>query len=92
MIFGGVFERFPRLRVCFAHGGGSFPCTIGRIEQGYRVRPDLTQTKCKVNPREYLGKFWVDSLVHDEKALKYILDVIGENKVVLGSDYPFPCS
>jgi aminocarboxymuconate-semialdehyde decarboxylase len=48
MIFGGVFQRLPNLKVCFAHGGGSFPATIGRIEHGFNVRPDLCQTRCKV--------------------------------------------
>lgn len=90
MIFGGVFEQFPELRVAFAHGGGSFPITIGRIEHGYKVRPDLTQTENTVNPRDYLGKFWIDSLVHDPHALKFILALMGEEKVCLGSDYPFP--
>jgi len=90
MIFGGVFERFPNLRVSFAHGGGSFPFTIGRIEHGFDVRPDLVAVDNNVNPRNYLGKFWIDALVHDPKALKYIVDVMGDTKVCMGSDYPFP--
>jgi aminocarboxymuconate-semialdehyde decarboxylase len=90
MIFGGVFAQFPSLRVAFAHGGGSFPFTIGRIEHGFNVRPDLVAVDNKINPRDYLGKFWVDSLVHDTKALEYLIDVVGEEKICLGSDYPFP--
>jgi aminocarboxymuconate-semialdehyde decarboxylase len=90
MIFGGVFSKLPALKVCFAHGGGSFPCTIGRIEHGWKCRPDLCQVDCKVNPRDFLGKFWVDSLVHDENVLRYVVDLVGKNRVVLGSDYPFP--
>ncbi len=90
MIFGGVFERYPRLKVAFAHGGGSFPATIGRIEHGYHCRPDLVAIHNDINPRNYLGKFFVDSLVHDEKTLRFILDIFGENRVALGSDYPFP--
>lgn len=90
MIFGGVFERFPKLRVAFAHGGGSFPFTIGRIEHGFNVRPDLCAVDNNVNPREYLGKFWIDALVHDPKALQYVVDVMGHDKVCMGSDYPFP--
>lgn len=90
MIFGGVFERHPNLKVAFAHGGGSFPFTIGRIEHGYNVRPDLCAIDNEVNPREYLGKFWIDALTHDDKALKYIVDIMGENKICMGSDYPFP--
>lgn len=90
MIFGGVFTRYPKLRVAFAHGGGSFPFTIGRIEHGFNVRPDLCAIDNPINPREYLGKFWIDALVHDPKALDFVIDVIGHDKVCMGSDYPFP--
>ena len=90
MIFGGVFERFPKLRVAFAHGGGSFPATIGRIEQGFLVRPDLTALDNEVNPRDYLGRFYVDSLIHDPDFLQFVIRLMGEDKVMLGSDYPFP--
>lgn len=90
MIFGGVFEKFKKLKVCFSHGGGSFPFTIGRIEHGFNVRPDLVAVDNKVNPRDYLGKFYLDSLVHDEMALKYLVELVGDEKIVLGSDYPFP--
>jgi aminocarboxymuconate-semialdehyde decarboxylase len=90
MIFSGVFEQFPKLRVAFAHGGGSFPLTIGRIEHGFLVRPDLVAIDNPVNPRDYIGRFWIDSLVHDEKAFRFILDLMGSDKICLGSDYPFP--
>ena len=90
MIFGGVFEKLPKLKVAFAHGGGSFPMTIGRIEHGFNVRPDLCAIDNNVNPRDYLGKFYLDSLVHDEKVLKYVADLIGSDKICLGTDYPFP--
>jgi aminocarboxymuconate-semialdehyde decarboxylase len=90
MIFGGVFEQFPKLRVAFAHGGGSFPFTIGRIEHGFNVRPDLTAVDNDKNPRNYLGKFWLDSLVHDNEALRYLLKLVGDEKICLGTDYPFP--
>lgn len=90
MIFGGVFEKFPKLRVAFAHGGGSFPFTLGRIEHGFKVRPDLVAIDNAINPRDYTGKFWVDSLVHDKKAFTYLLDIMGEDNICLGSDYPFP--
>jgi aminocarboxymuconate-semialdehyde decarboxylase len=90
MIFGGVFEKFPKLRVAFAHGGGSFPSTIGRIEHGYNCRPDLVAVDNKVNPRDYLGKFYLDSLVHDKEMLKYLVQLVGANRIALGTDYPFP--
>lgn len=90
LIFSGVLERLPNLRICFAHGGGSFPATLGRIEHGFNVRPDLCAVDNAIDPREYLGKFWVDSLVHDVKMLDYLVDLIGADKVALGTDYPFP--
>jgi len=90
MIFGGVFERLPRLRVCFAHGGGSFAFTLGRIDHGHRCRPDLCAVDNPRGPREYLGRFWVDSLVHDADALRFLLKTVGGRRVALGSDYPFP--
>ncbi len=90
MIFGGVLQRFPKLRVAFAHGGGSFPFTIGRIEHGFNVRPDLVAVDNAINPRDYIGNFWIDSLVHDVQALNYIVDLMGADKICMGSDYPFP--
>jgi len=90
LIFGGVIERLPNLRICFSHAGGSFLPTIGRIEHGYNCRPDLVAVDNLVNPREYLGKFWVDSITHDIDALKYIIQLQGSDRVCLGSDYPFP--
>ncbi|MBI5647072.1 MAG: amidohydrolase [Ignavibacteriae bacterium] len=90
MIFGGVLERLPALRVAFAHGGGSFPATLGRIEHGFRVRPDLCAVDNTVNPREYLGRIWFDSLVHDPDMLRHLVRLAGEDYVILGSDYPFP--
>jgi aminocarboxymuconate-semialdehyde decarboxylase len=90
MIFGGVFEKYKNLKVCFAHGGGSFLPTISRIEHGWDCRPDLVAIDNVNNPKSYLGKFWVDSHVCDHKMLQYIIDMVGADKVIQGSDYPFP--
>ena len=90
MIFGGIFERLPNLRVAFAHGGGAFPVTSGRIQHGYNVRPDLCAVDNQVDPTNYLGRFWVDSLVHDADTLDFLLNKIGSNRIALGTDYPFP--
>src|SRR5438270_6840318 len=96
MIFGGVFERFPKLRVAFAHGGGAFPFTIGRVEHAFHVRPDLCAIDNKTNPRHYFAsagkpaRFYVDSLVHDANALQLLINLFGIQRVALGSDYPFP--
>lgn len=90
MIFGGVFEKLPKLRVAFAHGGGSFPGTLGRIRHGYAARPDLCAVDNPHDPQEYLGRFFVDSLTHDAEMLKHVVHLFGEDRVALGTDYPFP--
>lgn len=90
LIFGGVMEKYPNLKFAFAHGGGSFPATVGRVEHGFNVRPDLCAIDNPINPRDYLGKFWVDSLVHDEVSFEVLMKTVGENKICVGSDYPFP--
>ncbi len=90
MIFGGVFERLPKLKVAFAHGGGSFPITIGRIEHGFNVRPDLVAIDNPENPRKYLKQFYLDSLVHDPLALDLLVNLMGADRIALGTDYPFP--
>lgn len=90
VIFGGVLDRLPALRLCFAHGGGAFPGTLGRIERGYTARPDLCAVAGASNPKSYLRRLYVDSLTHDDWALRRLLDLMGADRVALGSDYPFP--
>ncbi|MEM1008696.1 MAG: amidohydrolase family protein, partial [Myxococcota bacterium] len=90
MMFGGIFDRFPSLRVMFAHGGGSFPHTLGRIQHGYNCRPDLVNVNQVRPPREYLGRFWIDSITHDPDALRYTLQLIDSRRIAHGTDYPFP--
>jgi len=90
LLFGGVLERLPRLRVAFAHGGGAFPGTFGRIAHGYDVRPDLCATDCRQPPHRFLGRLYFDSLVHDAEALRYLIRLVGAERIALGSDYPFP--
>jgi aminocarboxymuconate-semialdehyde decarboxylase len=90
MIFGGIFDKFPNLRVNFCHASGSFLSTIGRIEHGFNCRPDLVAVDNPKNPREYCGHFWVDCITHDEEMLHYVLKMQGSKRVTLGSDYPFP--
>ncbi|MFN0277934.1 MAG: amidohydrolase family protein [Pyrinomonadaceae bacterium] len=89
LIFSGVLERLPNLRICFAHGGGAFPATIGRIDHGFSVRPDLF-TDNQHSPRRYLSKMYFDSLVHDASKLDFLIKLVGADQVMLGSDYPFP--
>lgn len=90
LIFGGVLERLPNLRVLASHAGGSFIPTLGRIEHGFNCRPDLVAVDNNRNPKKYLGKFWTDCITHDIDLLKYILKQQGSSRVCLGSDYPFP--
>lgn len=88
--FGGVMEQLPRLRICFAHGGGAAPMTLGRWEHGFTERPDLCQTATRVSPRLSIRGVWFDSLVHCADALRLLRAVAGPDKVALGTDYPFP--
>lgn len=90
MIFGGVLERLPNLRIAFAHGGGGFPASIGRIEHGFEVRPDLVAVDNPHNPRKYLKQIYLDTLVHDPGMLDLLLNLMGPEKLALGTDYPFP--
>ena len=90
MIFGGIFERLPKLRVNFAHAGGSFLPTIGRIQHGFDCRPDLVAIDNPIAPKNYIGKFWIDSVTHDSAMLEYVLKMVGSKKITLGTDYPFP--
>ena len=90
LIFGAVLERLPALRIGFAHGGGAFPATIGRIARGFDARPDLCAVSNDVSPREYLRRIYVDSLVHEPLMLRYLVDLMGADRIALGSDYPYP--
>jgi aminocarboxymuconate-semialdehyde decarboxylase len=96
LVFSGMFDRLPRLRVCFAHGGGSLPAVLGRLEHGHATRPDLVAVDNTRRPSEYLkrgatpARFWVDSLTHDADALRRLITIMGSERVALGSDYPFP--
>lgn len=90
MILGGAFDRLPRnLRLCFAHGGGSFAFLLGRLENAWHNR-DIARGKSEHPPSHYVDRFSVDSAVFDPRALRLLIDVMGEDRVMLGSDYPFP--
>jgi aminocarboxymuconate-semialdehyde decarboxylase len=90
VIFGGLLDRLPTLRLCFAHGGGSFPAILGRMEHGFDARPDLVAVATSRPPSSYLGRFFVDSLTHDAEMLRRLIGLLGANRIALGSDYPFP--
>jgi len=90
MIFGGIFDKFPKLRVLFSHAGGSFPFTFGRISHGWHARQDLCNINHIKDPKSYIGKFWIDSITHDDDAFRYLLSIFGADKICYGTDYPFP--
>lgn len=107
VLMSGMLTELPQLRIGFAHGGGSFAGTIGRIEHGFHARPDLCQTHTTLSPRDHLRtpsfdlasparpptrttRFFVDSLMHDEASLRLLIQLIGPERIMLGSDYPFP--
>ncbi|MBX3268053.1 MAG: amidohydrolase [Acidobacteria bacterium] len=90
LIFSGTLEKCRDLRICFAHGGGSFPATIGRIDHGFNVRPDLCAVDNPHSPRRYLSRMYFDSLVHEPAKLDYLIKLVGADQVALGTDYPFP--
>jgi aminocarboxymuconate-semialdehyde decarboxylase len=87
LIYGGVLDRFPRLRICAAHGGGYLPGYIGRSEHAYRVRPEAG--RMSRSPAQYLRQLWFDTVVYDPLALRHLIDRVGATQVVVGTDYPF---
>jgi aminocarboxymuconate-semialdehyde decarboxylase len=90
LMMGGILETYPNIRFAFAHGGGEFPATIGRIQHGFNMRPDLCQTCTTTKPVDLIDRIYIDSLVHDPRALEFVVDVIGHERIALGTDYPFP--
>lgn len=90
LILSGAFERIPRsLKLCFAHGGGSFAFLLGRVDNAWKHR-DIVRQDCPQPPSSYTDRFHVDSAVFDPGALRLLVDVMGTDRVMLGSDYPFP--
>lgn len=90
MILGGAFDRIsPDLRICFAHGGGSFVFLLGRLDNAWMYR-DIARGHSQKKPSEYLDRFYLDSAVFDEGSLQLLVNKMGEDRVLFGTDYPFP--
>jgi aminocarboxymuconate-semialdehyde decarboxylase len=87
MILKGMFEQFPNLRLCLSHGGGLLPFNIWRLDHSYGLRPKLKSTVPR-KPSEYLKRFYFDTIVHSVAALQYLINVVGADRVVMGTDYP----
>jgi aminocarboxymuconate-semialdehyde decarboxylase len=88
LIFGGVLERHPRLRLCLAHGGGALPSVVGRLERGHEVY-EVCRAHDARRPASYLGRVWYDTITHDVMALEHLVARVGVSQVLLGTDYPF---
>lgn len=88
MLYGGVFDRFPNLRVCLVHGGGNVPYQIGRLDQGYATNAGA-RSIAKHKPSAYFGRFWFDTLTYSVPALRYLVDLAGPEHVLYGTDVPF---
>jgi len=88
LIFSGVLEKYPNLKVVLAHGGGQFPYIFGRLEHGYNVRPECKE-KVKKSPRHFMKNFYCDIITHSQEALQYLVSLVGSDHVLLGTDYPY---
>lgn len=86
LVFGGVLDRFPDLQCLFAHGGGFAPYSAGRFDHGYNARPDARGSSSV--PSDYLQHFLYDCITHSSRAMRYLIDTVGSQNVVLGTDYP----
>jgi aminocarboxymuconate-semialdehyde decarboxylase len=87
LIFGGVLDRFPKLDFVLPHAGGALPFLIGRLQHGWTVRPELAHMEA--GPETYLGRFYYDTVAHSDDALAYLIQKVGPQRVLLGSDYCF---
>ncbi len=88
LILSGVMESYPRLKILLAHGGGTLPWLHGRLDHGFRARPEIHQSISRL-PTEYLKLFYFDTITHDREVLRALVDFVGVEHVLLGSDYPF---
>jgi aminocarboxymuconate-semialdehyde decarboxylase len=88
LIFGGVFDNCPGLKICMAHGGGFLPYQIGRLQHGYEVRNEPKVNNCS-EPLSYMKQVYFDSILFNQKALKFLVDLVGADRVMMGTDYPF---
>ncbi|MCX2726626.1 amidohydrolase family protein [Thermomicrobium sp. 4228-Ro] len=91
LIFAGVLDRYPRVRILLAHGGGYLPYQIGRLDKGYEVW-EVIRRQLAVPPSEYLRRFWYDTVLWRQETLAYLRAIVGPDHIVPGSDFPFDLS
>lgn len=90
LTYSGVFDRFPDLRLCVLHGGGFFPYHLGRFDQGYGVRPGAADAEARERPSAYLKNLYSDTLVYRVDTLEYLKGILGWERLMVGTDYPYP--
>jgi aminocarboxymuconate-semialdehyde decarboxylase len=88
LIFSGALEKYPKLKIILAHGGGQFPYIVGRWEHGYKVRPECKE-KVRKPPMAFFKNFYFDTITHNPDALRYLVSIAGSDHVLLGTDYPY---
>src|SRR4029078_6390575 len=88
LIFGGVLDRFPDLRICLGQAGGFLPFIIGRLDAGYRARPECRKFIDR-EPSQYLRRFYYDTIIHSRRSSKFLIETVGADRVMFGTDFPF---
>jgi aminocarboxymuconate-semialdehyde decarboxylase len=89
LMYSGVFDRYPNLQICGVHGGGFVPFQIGRLDRAYEMKPDLAARQAERLPSEYLRRIYVDTVVHSPDVLRFLVDTMGADRLLVGTDYPF---
>ena len=89
LLLGGLLERHPQLRMCIVHGGGFLPYQIGRMQRGWEARPEIVAANLGTAPTDVIRKLFFDTVLHEPAAIRYLVDSVGADRVVLGTDYPF---
>jgi aminocarboxymuconate-semialdehyde decarboxylase len=88
LVFGGILDRYPRLKICLSHAGGVLPFLLGRLEHGQAVRPEA-QERCRNPFHHYLENFYVDTITFRADTLRFVLEIMPEGHVFMGTDYPY---
>jgi aminocarboxymuconate-semialdehyde decarboxylase len=88
LVHSGAFERFPRLKIVLVHGGGFLPYQLGRFDHAFAVRPEPKKA-IERPPSAYLDRFWLDTITHSDRALEFLVGLVGTRRIVLGTDLPF---
>jgi aminocarboxymuconate-semialdehyde decarboxylase len=90
LLFSGVLERFPGLVICVVHGGGFVPYQLGRMQRGFDAVPNLTARNISTPPSEMARRLYYDTVLHDPRPLAFLVEQVGADRVLMGTDYPFP--